>query len=657
MSRPVYIKRPHLHRLMLAAVVVLFTIPAGRSEAARSGSGQIQLLRLSRWTGNLSMEAGIADYKVDRDGRIREESRNLFAPGLQLANRGFIYHPRLVTFNVSGDLAWSRLRESENFTGFDQRTNSWLNSYSMRFAFLQKRRFHFDFQQDRQHSRVRVTDTRNTNVLDRKQVLSAFWRQGTIPVEFRRETGVRSTTGLISSKETRNVSRILSRYAKSRTHVGEVSLRRSRIENKDYDYFNTRYEAHVDERFIRPNWMGGARLRWWRLDTQNDRTESTRGSVSARRDLIYGFRTSGNIEAERYRGSATREDRIDGRASLAHQLYSSLDTELSLQLARSTPVDGRLRTIDGRFETRYRKRIPYGRLNIAGSIRRLDRDTNADDVEVTVVELVIRFGQADDFLFEEADIITGSVSLLDSTGTIVYAPGSDYEVVQIGRATFLRRRSDGRIAPDASVRVNYRYLAGMDVREVSNIVTGSSRITTDVGLYAKIVKSRRRPIDPTSEERIGLIESTNQTVGAGLRRKSWGADWEEARYDGEPIPWKRTRIVGRLSGGIFRRLRWSARADRGWNEFPDQGDRFDFGGAEASLTANYYFGRTTLTGRFNRQETESGEVERWRAGFITVLRLRVGQITLEGFEGEIHSEATGGERDRSLVLRIDRRIP
>jgi len=327
-----------------------------------------------------------------------------------------------------------------------------------------------------------------------------------------------------------------------------------------------------------------------------------------------------------------------------------------MQVVTTNPENGSLRTIEGIFESRYRKRIPFGRLNLDGSIRRLDRDSNADDVEIAVVEEKIRFGPADDYLFEQSDIIAGSVVLLDSTGTEVFLQDSDYEVDQVGGATIIRRRPDGRIAPGALVRVSYRYSAGMDVREVSEIVSGSSQLTTDLGLYAKIAGSHRRPASQTSEERTGMIESTNQTVGAGWRRGLWSAGWEESRYDGKPLSWKRTRITGRLSGGISRRLRWSAAANRGWNEFPEQGDRFDFSGGEASLTGTSYIGSATLTGRVNRQETESGNFEQWRFGITTMMRLAVGQVSIQAYEGEIRSDMTGTDRDRSLVFRIDRRI-
>ena len=238
-------------------------------------------------------------------------------------------------------------------------------------------------------------------------------------------------------------------------------------------------------------------------------------------DIEYGHSTSAGLTSDNYSGNAT----------LNHQLYSSLASSLSLNLLDSKTSDslnsGFTRQYGVGWSETYTKRLgPNHRLQIYNTV-------SYDYVEQKGAGRVVNESHtfpmppsADSFQLTSPDVNASSVVVADANGLQQFRLGIDYEVVQNGTITEIRRILGGNIPEGSTVLVSYN--ATPTGAGTYDSVTDSAGVRVDLwdklwGLYARMNLIRNNaPRD------VMALDKTSYTVGTDV---TWQWLRAGAEYD------------------------------------------------------------------------------------------------------------------------------
>jgi len=148
------------------------------------------------------------------------------------------------------------------------------------------------------------------------------------------------------------------------------------------------------------------------------------------------------------------------QAGLQHRLYENLTTTFSVTGGQTTFPDGDITNYGGSLNFTYTRRIPWGALSadLGVSERIQDNQVQADFVQVSDESQAFE-GISITIILDNIDIDPDSIQLTDTSRTIIYVRGIDYEVESIGRSTVITRDPFAGIGDDATILATYRHMA------------------------------------------------------------------------------------------------------------------------------------------------------------------------------------------------------
>ncbi len=151
------------------------------------------------------------------------------------------------------------------------------------------------------------------------------------------------------------------------------------------------------------------------------------------------------------------------RAKLQHLLYENLTTTATVGADLNDSTAGNENIYDGNLDLFYRRKIPWGALNIRTEfdLRYTDREGfDQDLIQVTDEPHVLTTGEVT--LLDNENVDINSIAVTDITGTIPYIENVDYTIAEIDSFVQISRTTTGAIANGQTVLIDYRFRSDPD---------------------------------------------------------------------------------------------------------------------------------------------------------------------------------------------------
>lgn len=186
---------------------------------------------------------------------------------------------------------------------------------------------------------------------------------------------------------------------------------------------------------------------------------------------------SGSIDLDKTDTQTERTVRLE--TGVTKRIYQSL-----ILGARADALDrdfetGTERTLGVQFDADYTKKTPIGQYSSNLSVGRRYEQERSDTGQRTILDEAVTLNGVTPVALNFARVVTGSVTVTDTTNTIPYFQGIDYELQQIGSFTEIRRLVGGSIVDGQTVFVDYRIDISRNADFHSDIFNWSHRIRFD----------------------------------------------------------------------------------------------------------------------------------------------------------------------------------
>ena len=449
---------------LLSLLAVGFLNFAGTRAAAQG-------LTLSPITGSLDLTADVSRQETDsRTGDSRFD-RDRFEQKLNLATRGSLLSPRIMTFRLGGEIGFRQeLFDSSVAKTGDATATFW--GHDVLVDLFAPRRISLLFFSNR-HEDSRIQDFgTDTDVLSDVLGGTLNLRVPYFPLSFTaRRSRLRTESkggGFFNRRdETRRLLELAGSHRSRRT---TASLRLREVDVDDNSIPSVQ-DFRIREGNLAFGHRWGSQLnKSVRINarhfvrTQNIDFRSTTANSVLAWDVTDNLLGQAEYQFTRFDNVGQDTTTHRGITLLSHQLYDSLWTKLRF-LGEFTTVDSGERSLYGpEGSLRYRKQLPWSSvLRIDGRALYRIEDRKLDDPRVqTPAERLQITGPVDNFLANR-NVVTSSIRVFDSNGS-EFTEGVDYTVDVVGDRTAINPVLGGGVSSGDTVLVNYAFLTDPDVK-------------------------------------------------------------------------------------------------------------------------------------------------------------------------------------------------
>ncbi|MCK5056287.1 MAG: hypothetical protein KAT34_06505 [Candidatus Aminicenantes bacterium] len=432
---------------------------------------EFQWIRFNDWSGFLTFNYQATAEKSYLEDEIKSDiSRGFFEGGFQLTTRGSIYHPNLLSFNVSANIMGNRTK-NVIFSEADV-NNSINNSYNIRMLFLKKKKINLELftesnflTADRRFLGRFFTDYKNTGAL-----VSGGTRL--FPFKLLLQRMRNSTQGIAfyeRDETSKDVDFRVTLFKKKQS--GSIFT----FKSKDYT------EAIHNVSYDSMEMLADFRLSYGLKGSSNVFATSTYNKMSGNYDFeIFRILTNNRHffherlyiggDYELVKDYTLERDTTEQRSKvrLNHRLFESLESEIFVGGRFENSTYQSRDTFSRGFSLNYRKKIPTGSLNF--SYYRDDWNssfTSRSDIATAVEKHIFDFSEI--ITITRVGVDPLSIIITDSSYSQVYILDVDYQVDVIDNAVIITRLPGGNIPENGWVTVNYSYLTFPDFDMNSDI--------------------------------------------------------------------------------------------------------------------------------------------------------------------------------------------
>jgi hypothetical protein len=402
---------------LAAALGVLTPEPAPAEERSF-------LPRLVTFDGEL--EAGMTheSYENQTDGRGLKTSDTMATERLRLGTRGFVYHPRFVTFRLMGALGLRQERFSSEIAS--QRSSAVSEEYDLRAWILPEHPYNLEVYTSRRNPLLGGRITPGTDLVSQeKGVIGRYTR---MPLFLEVGTNDVSTTGQYSYRSATS-------YASGSYFLGPTAT------TATYSHVTATNAAAVStirDRYYAVNDISVPLLTLqsrWELQDDHQEEPTTAPADTERmnwmEDLSFplpgNFRTDLNysVSRDRVMSMAAAPPPFDSiftrteneRVSVSHDLYASLRTSYNINYTVMDSTGGESRNAIQTLNALYTKRIPKGRLTAGGSLSSTNQERRGAPVVFETHQTAAP--GVFDLNLPLADVSSVSVWVVDPSGALV----------------------------------------------------------------------------------------------------------------------------------------------------------------------------------------------------------------------------------------------
>jgi hypothetical protein len=576
-------------------------------------------------SGRLFLSAG-QDVEM-RSGPFINQDKDRITSRIksEYRTRGWVYHPALVVFTAGLRPEYKWQAETEQ-SGFDQEDTGVFFGYYIDTTWLQFKPYTISLFSSNDRSDTASTLAPDITTETSIHRLGLNLKYPVLPTTITLEKRDSVSEGLFRSGDAHDLFRIESKKEteKSRTTLkieGRAQDREIRESAFSTDWFSTYiYNNYAFNKNI--NLSSGLSY----SDSSSARRDTTVTRLTSRLRIRHRENFSTNYAARVEARDETQFSAFTSSlsAGLSHRLYENLTTAFNVNATRNSLNDGELNTYTGDLGFTYRRRIPWGMLNInLGGRERVEDDRHEAEFSEVRGESHTFSGALTDIFLNNDNIDESSIVVTDADGLITFVPGIDYFVSAVGDSVRISRDPFAGIGDDQVIIVDYRFES--DPPAVTGLTSanfGVNLLLLDkLTLFYQRNDSMERLISGIRPDE--LTDDTVQLAGAELRWRWSTTRVELEDRDTTRTPLRRFQIRETLAFRLGSRFSFGLGADYSELTLQDTGEVTEGVGANANLS--WRIGGTgQLRVRAFMRRNRSNTVQTDSTGLVSVYDWRYG---------------------------------
>ena len=599
-----------------------------------------------------------AQNSVTAGGRDLKQTR--FEENLNLYGRASVYHPNFLDLDFDTTLGIYQSRYSGDFSETDQGS---IDEYDISAYLLKEKPLN-----------ARFFTTRQNYEIDREFLEAMDVELETYGSEVHYLGGWYNLNLLVRSLDTKEDS---SEYYRKRTEdTGEFRFETigDRLIETDFRYtrrmttddYTISTDLDYDDLILNNNLnygniSGRSYISYYRI---SEDFESDTFIIIENFDVTHSdtLQTFYNYNFNRYdtgRGDFTSNiNYVEG--GLRHQLYESLRTTFSFELSHTDDDNYEERYYAPNLSLAYTKDVPLGRFSAVydGFWRRTDTETKSSGNEAGVRRVFSEPAVLRDFtwtVLKNTNIILDSVVVRDEGGALL-VEDIDYELIQSGSLTEIRRALGTSLPNPVTVLVDYDFIGSpdLDYDTVGQMIDLRYDLTEFVSLFYNNTTVEQRNIEgDTDYYMAGSLNDTKRRSFGSEMRWRWFDFFTEWEKDSSDInPYTARRVKGNFSISPTRTSFLTLSADRSTIDYEGQRGTEKFTSARLSFhTALSQYMNTDVRIEFFKDDGFDSDEELWKYSCDLNYRFRLLEFEFKG--SYIDRQETYQDRE---FLRLDFRI-
>ncbi|MDQ7005850.1 MAG: hypothetical protein Q9Q40_01310 [Acidobacteriota bacterium] len=505
----------------LCAALLLFVPALAAAQSARI----VRPIRVHLGEGYLDFGYHLerASRRPGQSGLVSEQVESTWLGGVSADLEGSFLHPSLLPFSLGGTLRVRRSDVDETAGRLAGRQDTNDSDYRFRLGLLPGFRWSGEIVATSFVQELDSSFAPARLVRRRGEVLSIRRKSRSWPLRFHWR---RSRNWGIKGDPRDERKNDLGFRVDHRGKTGRVSLLAERLDYSEIaarqDYVTHRMSAGLS---YRPGGTNKVQLAtnfygYDRTGTSTSRYLLGSGSVAVQ--PLPDLRLNALFEYQSQEEDIGKRVSKKGKFQGSHLLWGSLATRVYALLEnQALPLDGSLDVREAVLTFDYTRHLEAGALMLGWS-----RGRRAEEEALPTGERPITEDQTYELgfpiLLAHPDVVPGSVSVTDATGTIVYVENMDYEVVERDGVTEIVVVPAGDIVPGQALRINYLVTSVPDLSTVaiSRRVSAAWRGTRGLWLRGSRFQKDNRQLSGLSDARLEDLVDTE--VRAGYDGRRWG---------------------------------------------------------------------------------------------------------------------------------------
>jgi|GEM_PF-1391300 len=556
-----------------------------------------QLLRLQLLSANLVVEA---EQRTQKDttaatGNTTDYKNKSLAPSAELTLDGSLYHPNLLAFTLKGQLGyeWEKIQDASQS---NLNASVALQYYDARLRLLGEKPYAATLTAGRS-TYVREYDFFNTvRGTEQRYGASAGYSAGPVPFtvdaqhsDLTDDSATQSTTSTYDTlslqaqnrRQDINYTKLAYSYTRYRRETTDLNTDQGAdhiLQLNDFERFGADRPATLESRLTYHHNDSEDLLFEDLLNNGGSGTRTSSDSFNLQEHFEKAhtpmFRSLYDYSYDYFNEGPYHNDYHRAQVGVEHQLYQSLTSHLDVHggLSRTTDqaADLQQTTYGVGLGESYTKRLgAWGQLSLGyqGVLDRLDNRAPSGNSTISVFHERQTLNDGTVAFLNLPQVDPVSIRVTDAAGQIVYHELLDYELVPHGAQMEIRRVAGGTIPNGAAVLVDYR--AASQPVTSGEVLTDTWSARLDlferlIGLYARRIASRSY-----GEQWQAVNDFTDQTIGADLRWKGFGASAEYETYDSNLTAYRNKRLSQSYSQPLGLGSSLGLSASEVWIDFPD----------------------------------------------------------------------------------------
>ena len=492
-----------------------------------------------------------------RNGPVRHDNLNEFRETISAWTSGFIGHPNLISFDLSGTFGLSQQFVESDSENRDENPIEQIYEYDVSATLFGKSSTPFTAYSRRNESYIdrQFGDSIRSAVTEHGAFL--MFREGALPTTLHYFHRTEEQTSEINPADFNLVQDTLE---------WQTQWAPARNQSLTWDYTIDSIKESGDLRatnsFIRQNGIATHNLDFGENNEHNLRS------------TFFLYTESGNFPFERLRLDealrlrhnrdletlydysiewADREDSTQllqrGRVGLRHHLFESLVTSADIggSLLQIDPDNFTSQELFGRVSFDYDKRVPLGRITAGLTVAGSRQDNSERGTPIAITDDTRTFGPTGIIVLDRQNIVRSSIRITDVAGIILYSEGFDYTVSAFPDRVEIRRILGGNITGGQTVLIDY----SIGPEPESTITTFGNGVNlrydieegwlSGVGIYGRYFR-QDQDVDSRGSDAPLPADVHDLILGIDYRLGYFFASAERQVHDSTLSPYEATRL-------------------------------------------------------------------------------------------------------------------
>lgn len=497
----------------------------------------------------LGMELSFSHDKYERTEPEIKDTTATFTEKLDISTRGFIYHPALLIYNLEFSPEWGQTTD-QSINQSKRKSDAFLSGYSANATILQNKPYTLTLFGNRNMSTIRSafaqtsrneTDSYGGTLQLKYDILPTMMiyihTKSTQSGFFARDKNSDEVNLNMSHSKNLGTSQLSASYLKNDEVAQNVALQKSLYRTSLNNVYEFKDNAVLISNFSY-------------LDQNGTNIINSRYGIMENLSLThrYNLNSSYSIQYDKndlFDKISSRTNNIQLKSAgyrLSHRLYENLFTTFNADSKETTSYAGRNSNYGYRLDFDYRRRIPWGFINISSGFdyRIVDNKVRVVGVSIPAPAESLSLNAGSPNFLNKDEIVIDSIVVRDTTGTecsgidFICVEGINYIVHQVGKSTDIRPLG---LLAGKPVVIEYDYIASpaFDYSTLNQHYGITLELWSALRLYYKLNLAKQYYRDGISSG--DLSDDNIHSAGAKLKwkRTETNLEWEDKYTVNAPV--------------------------------------------------------------------------------------------------------------------------